>query len=129
MPRVRTLLCLLALPLLASATPPAEPALKEVLKISVRGDSGGAQRFTVVTRGFHVFSARRQKLEAPSAAPDTLTVAGIGTVEIVSAESGKPIILDAWVLGAERSETQRFSGHALKIERASLTSTFVVTDR
>lgn len=129
MPRVRNLLLLLALPLFASTTTPVEPARKDVLKLSIRGDSGSAQRFTLVTRGFHVFSARRQDFRAPGVAPDTLTLAGTGTIELTSADSSKPVVADVWVMSREASEPQRFTGPALRIDRASLTSGYVVTHR
>ena len=128
MPRARNLLWLLALPLFASPTTPVEPARKDVLKVSVRGDSGGAQRFTLITRGFHVFSARRQDLRGPGVAPDTLTVAGAGTVELTSADSSKPVVADVWMISRETSEPQRFSGRTLKIERSSPTSGYIVTN-
>ena len=129
MPRARNLLWLIALPLFASATTPVEPARKDVLKLSVRGDSGGAQRFTLATHGFRVFSARRQDLRGPGVAPDTLTLAGVGTIELTSADSGRVVVADVWVISGGTSEPQRFSGRTLRIERASLTSAYVVKDR
>src|SRR5688500_16130973 len=130
MRRARTLLCLLALPLLAGATTPEEPALKEILRLSVRGDSGGAQRFTVVKHGIHVFSQRRQALEAGGMAPDTLMVAGVGIVELVSADPDKPLIIDAWTtIGVESSPPQRYSARSVKIEKATPMSGYVITQR
>ena len=129
MSRARALLCLLVLPLLAGATVPEKSVLKEVLKVSVRDDSGGARRFTLATQGLLVFSKRGQMFGDPATAPDTLTVAGVGTIELVSADDGRPLVIDVWVVGAERSETQRFSGRSLKIKRATLTSAYVVTER
>jgi hypothetical protein len=128
MPRVRNLLWLLAVPLFARPTTPVEPVRKDVLKVSVRGDSGGAQRFTLVTRGFHVFSARRQDFRGPGAAPDTLTFVGTGTIELTSADSSRPVVADVWLVSWETSEPHRYSGRTLRIERAFPTSRYVVTN-
>jgi hypothetical protein len=128
MSRARNLLWLLALPLFASATIPVEPARKDFLRVSVRGDSGDAQRFTLATRGFHVVSARRQDYRGPGAAPDTLSFDGAGTIELTSADSGKPVVAYVWVMSTKPSQPQRFSGPALRIEWASPTSGYVVTN-
>src|SRR5688500_10863240 len=130
MRRARTLLCLLALPLLAGATTPEEPALKEILRVSVRGDSGGAARFTVVKQGVHVFSHRRQPLEHGGVAPDTLMIAGVGSAELTSADPEKPLIIDAWMtIGVESTPPERYSAKSVKIERATLTSGYVITQK
>jgi hypothetical protein len=128
MSRALTILALLAPPILVSTTLHSEPARKDVLMLSIRGDSGSAQRFTIVTENFHVFS-RRQDLRRAVNAPDTLTIAGTGSVEIVSADSGKPVVADVWVISRETSDIQRFSGQAIKVRRSSPTGGYHVTDR
>ena len=128
MARNRTLLALLALPLLASATPPAESALKDGVRVIVRSDSGGAERFTLTTRGFQIRSASRQPLVGISAAPDTLFFFGAGTIELASADPARPIVADIGAL-TQRTPMTRFSARTLKIERATPTGDWVVTDR
>ena len=129
MPRVRTLLCVLALPFLASASPSADSALKDGVRVIVRRDSGGARRFTLTTTGFHVRSARRQPLDnGAGTGPDTLFFWGAGTIRLASVDSTRPIIADIGTL-SQRTPLQRFSGRTLKIERTTATGDWVVTDR
>jgi hypothetical protein len=137
----RKLLWLLAIPLLMSATPPTEPALKDVLVVSVRGDSGSAQRFTLVARGFlttwghrgvaargsYVVARDGQDMRTSGVAPDTLRIFGTGSAELASADSGKPVVVDVWVISQDTSGIQRFSGKTLKIERASPTSGYSIS--
>ena len=128
MRRPLSFLWLLTVPALVSMSPPPAPARKDVLQVSIRGDSGSAQHFTVVTEGLHVF-ARRQRLEQTAVAPDTLTVLGTGSLEIISADSGKFIVAEVRRISAEISEIERFSGRTLKISRKYPNDGYTITDR
>ena len=128
MSRPLSFLLMLLVPTLMSMASAARPVRKDVLVLSIRGDSGSAQHFTVVSEGFHVFS-RRQHLEQGGVAPDTLTVLGTGSVEIVSADSGKAVVADVQVISREVSDVQRFSGRTLKVSRKSVNEGYTITDR
>ena len=128
MSRPLILLLTLTVPAVMSMTPASAPVRKDVLLVSIRGDSGSAQHYTVTSDGLHVFS-RRHDLRLGGTAPDTLTVVGTGVVEIASADSGKAIVADVQVISSEVSDVQRFSGRTLKVSRKSVNDGYTITDR
>lgn len=127
--RARHILWLVALPLLGSATPAGEPVPKEPLFLSVRNDPGSARRFTVTSQGLHIFSRRGSDFHDGGTAPDTVQLVGTGSAELVSADSGKLLVLDVWVMGSDRPWPQRYTGRGFRIDRPSLTAAYVISNR
>ena len=123
---IQTLL-LLTLPFVAGASVASEPARKEYLMVTVRADSGAAQRFTVEADGFHVFASRGKRLAAASQAGDTISVVGSGSAKILSSEPGKPLSVDVWMWSQYRSEPVRYTGTTIRIDRASFVTAYQVT--
>lgn len=122
-------LCLLALPLLLGAGAPVEPARKEFLHVTVRADSGSAHRFRVENQGFLVGNRRAATVRRSHAVDDTLQVIGSGTLELVSADSTKPLSVDVWLVSSYVSAPVRYTGQAVKIRRESAMTPYFVTSR
>lgn len=121
------ILSLLALSLITSAGIPTESMRKEYLMLTVRADSGCAQRFTVESTGFRIFGPRGQARANPNQAGDTISVIGAGTVKLVSAEPGKPLSVDVWMWSGHTSEPVRYRGATVKVDRTSFVAPYQVT--
>ena len=127
--RARHFLWLVALPVLGSASPAGEPVPKVIFNVSIRGDSGSARQFTVSSEKLYALSRRGSDFREVRSAPDTVQFAGVGTAELVSADSGKSLVLDVWTVGEEVSDVMRFTGRAFRIEHSWPTNQFVVIPR
>ena len=127
MRRTFRIAALLALLPVIGAGAPAEPARKEWLEVAVRADARSAARFTVESEGFRVMPRRGRPVGDVGRASDTLTVFGAGVVKLVSAEPGKLLSVDVWMVARERSAPARYTGRIIRIERDSPGTPYRVT--
>ena len=121
-------LCLLALPAILAAGAPA-PARMEILQVIVRGDSGSAQEFRVENQGFLFGRKGGALVRRPAAVNDTLHIVGSGVLELVSADSSKPLSVDTWLSRREPEAPVRYIGRIVRVQRASPETPFYVTTR
>jgi hypothetical protein len=115
--------------MLLGAGAPAEPARKEFLRVTVRADSASAQRFTFENQGFHVWSRRAGATGRQPTVSDTLEIVGAGTLELVSADSTRPLSVDVWLVSAEWHAPVRHTGRVVTVQRASPMEPYRVTSR
>ena len=121
------LLLAVVVPIVFAASPLREGARKEFIELSVRGDSGAATRFELKTSNFAVFP--RVDSSSRHVAPVTITIAGRGSAELVSADSGRLVVADMRLTTREGVFTARYTGRAVRIERTSLQTPFSITTR
>jgi hypothetical protein len=119
------LLLAVVVPIVFTAAHPRDAVRKDVLVLTVRADSGAATRFELKATDFAVFP--RREWNGPQAAPATITIAGMGSVELISADSGRQLVADTRLTTMNGVFTGRYSGRELRIKRASLVSDFSIT--
>ena len=121
------ILSTLALPLFATASVPSGAARKEFLALTVRADSGCAQRFTIESTGFGIFGPRGRAPSRPVQAGDTINIAGTGTLKLSSSEPGKALSVDVWMVARNGGDAVRYRGATIKVERGTFTTPYRVT--